>query len=130
MAKFGLSRGMILGCLLLLAACRPATSDVPGAQVDLAWDPAPPAVGQAQVSLRLLDAAGKPLPGGNVRLEGNMNHAGMKPSFGELTEVEPGRYTGTLEFTMGGDWFVLVTATFPDGTSLERKVDVAGVQAR
>ncbi|MCO6455324.1 MAG: FixH family protein [Pirellulaceae bacterium] len=126
----GVSRWLILGCLVLLVACRPATSDVPGAQVDLTWDPAPPAVGQAQLLLRLRDAAGQPLAGGKVRLEGNMNHAGMKPSFGELNEVEPGSYAGTLEFTMGGDWFVLVTATFPDGTSLERKVDVAGVKAR
>ncbi len=62
-----------------------------------------------------------------VAIEGNMNHAGMKPSFAELTERGAGVYDGDLEFTMGGDWFILVTATLPDGSQLERKVDVKGV---
>ena len=30
---------------------------------------------------------------------------------------------------MGGDWFILVRAELPDGRSMERKVDVPGVDA-
>jgi hypothetical protein len=64
-----------------------------------------------------------------VRVEGNMNHAGMRPSFADLHETEPGRYTGTLRFTMGGDWFLLVQATLPDGNQVEQKIDVPGVRS-
>jgi hypothetical protein len=56
-----------------------------------------------------------------------MNHAGMVPEFAQAREMAPGRYQGDLEFTMGGDWFILVRAKLPDGRALERKIDVPGV---
>lgn len=118
-------------CIWLLAlavGCGPSAADSSDAQVDLSLDPSPPEVGDVDVLLSLTDASGSPLAGADVRLEGNMNHAGMTPSFADLEEVEPGHYSGTLDFTMGGDWFVLVTAEMPDGTRLERKVDVPGVK--
>jgi hypothetical protein len=59
-----------------------------------------------------------------------MNHAGMRPVFADAKEVEPGKYEATLELTMGGDWFVLITGTLPDGRKLHRKVDVPGVKSR
>lgn len=116
--------------LLLPSGCNSPTTDEPQAQVDLTLSPSPPVVGEAEVELKLSDAEGKPLKGADIRLEGNMNHAGMKPSFADLTEVEPGRYQGTLDFTMGGDWFVLVTAKTQDGKTVERKIDVPGVKSK
>jgi len=125
-----LSDGVLICGVLLTAGCggtpSPTTSSV---AAELSLDPSPPVVGDSSVSLRLSDADGDPLPGAAVRLEGNMNHAGMKPSFADLRESAPGRYTGTLEFTMGGDWFVLVTAKMPSGASVQRKIDVPGVRA-
>lgn len=114
---------------VLTAGCGSADRQASDVQVDIALDPSPPVVGDAQVTLRLTGADGKRLDGAEVRLEGNMNHAGMKPSFANLRETEPGRYAGTLEFTMGGDWFILVTATLPDGRRIEHKTDVPGVDA-
>ena len=115
---------------MILTGCGSGESDSTSVQVDLAFDPSPPHAGDVDVELTLAEPGGAPLAGAEVRLEGNMNHAGMKPSFAELEEVEPGRYTGTLDFTMGGDWFVLVTAKKPDGSQMERKIDVPGVKAR
>ena len=43
------------------------------------------------------------------------------------SETAPGRYQADLEFTMGGDWFILVRAELLDGRSMERKIDVPGV---
>ena len=63
-----------------------------------------------------------------MKLEGNMNHAGMTPVFADARETEPGKYEAALEFTMGGDWFVLVNVTLADGRKLSRKVDVRGVK--
>ena len=115
---------------VICGGCGPSEQEAPGVQVDLTLEPSPPVVGDADIALKLTDASGAPVEGADVRVEGNMNHAGMKPSFADLKEVEPGRYTGTLDFTMGGDWFLLVTAKTPDGKRVERKIDVEGVKAR
>jgi hypothetical protein len=104
---------------------REAGGDV---RVTLGLDPSPPMVGPAAVTLELATAGGAPLGGAAVRLEGNMNHAGMRPSFATLEETAPGRYEGSLDFTMGGDWFVVVTAALPGGGRLERTIAVPGVR--
>jgi succinate-acetate transporter protein len=91
--------------------------------------PQPPRVGPATLSLKLSDAAARPVTGARITLEGNMTHAGMAPVFAGATEVEPGRYRAALEFTMGGDWVILIHAALPDGRKLERQVDVKGVRA-
>jgi hypothetical protein len=51
----------------------------------------------------------------------------MVPVFATASEVTPGEYRAELEFTMGGDWFILVRADLPDGRSMERMVEVPGV---
>ncbi len=115
---------------LFVVGCADDADDTSGVQVNLTLDPSPPVVGEAVVSLVLKNQDGTLLEKAEVKIEGNMNHAGMKPSFADLTEVEPGKYDGTLDFTMGGDWFILVTAQTPNGQTIERKIDVEGVQAR
>ena len=115
--------------LLLLAGCDRGGKDLPDVAVDLAIEPQPPQLGPALIAVSLFDAEGQPITGAQVELEGNMNHAGMVPVFSQADEVAPGRYEGDLEFTMGGDWFILVRADLPDGRSMERKVDVPAVDA-
>lgn len=117
----------LAACCLLLAACSRGGRDLPDVALDLAIDPSPPRIGLATVTVILADAAGQPIRGARVELEGNMHHAGMVPVLAQATEVSPGTYEAVLEFTMGGDWFVLVHADLPDGRSLERSVDVPAV---
>jgi len=121
----------LLGLLLLLAlaSCGRGSRDLPDVAVDLAIEPEPPRIGSATVTVTLRDTDGQSIAGARVELEGNMNHAGMVPVFAEANEVAPGRYQAGLEFTMGGDWFILVRAELPDGRFMERKVDVPGVDA-
>ncbi len=121
---------VILAILLPWGGCRRDGSDAPQARFEMEILPSPPTVGDAQVNLRLTQPDGKPIEGAQLHVEGNMNHAGMKPVLADLKESEPGRYRGTLEFTMGGDWFLLVTAKMQDGRRLEHKIDVPGVKAR
>lgn len=125
----------ILWLLLILSTafppafgCRREARNAAEVQTELTFSPSPPQVGPSAVQLRLADVDGAPLTGARVRLEGNMNHAGMIPSFADLTESQPGQYVGTLEFTMGGDWFILVTAVAANGRHLEHKIDVPGVR--
>lgn len=119
----------LLMVLLVLAGCRGETAEQSDIAVRLMVTPEPPQVGPTTVIVTLTGTDGKPVTGATVKLEGNMSHAGMKPVFADATEVTAGRYEATLEFTMGGDWFIIVRATLPDGRSLEQQVDVPGVKA-
>lgn len=121
---------ILLAMQLLICGCASGHQNGLDADLNLTLSPSPPVVGTANVSLTMVGRDGLPVTGASVRLEGNMNHAGMKPSFADLTETEAGHYGGTLEFTMGGDWFVIVTAVAADGRRLERKIDVRGVKAQ
>lgn len=126
-------RGCVAGgfaaFLVLLGGCsRPGGDAAADIHAALAFQPNPPKVGSAEATVTLADASGQPIRGAAVKLEGNMNHAGMEPSFADCRESEPGQYRGELRFTMGGDWFVLVNATLADGRKVSRKIDVRGVK--
>jgi YtkA-like len=135
--RFPPPRGNRLTLLLFLglaaglfpSGCRPPAG---APEIAMEWTvaPDPPATGAATFSLTLTDtAAGRPVAGAAVRLEGNMSHPGMKPVFGAAREVAPGRYEAPLDLTMAGDWYVLVEARLPDGRTVQRQVDVRGVRA-
>jgi hypothetical protein len=113
--------------LLVLVSCGRGAKDLSDVGVDLSIEPQPPQLGQAVITVALSDATGQPISGASVELEGNMSHAGMVPVFATASEVTPGEYRAELEFTMGGDWFILVRADLPDGRSMERMVEVPGV---
>ena len=117
-------------CALLGAACR-LTEPTPDFQVQHDVSPSPPGVGRpATVSLKVIDfLASKPVSGARIRLEGNMTHPGMTPVFAEAKEDGPGRYHAALEFTMAGDWVVLVHAALPDGRKTDRQFEVKVVPA-
>lgn len=107
---------------------------VPGGEdIELTWSvtPAPPATGPARFSAALADARTRqPVRGAVVKLEGDMSHPGMKPVFGTAREIAPGRYEAPIEFTMAGDWVLLLDATLADGRTLQRQVLLPGVRAR
>ncbi len=113
-----------------LTACQrgAGSNELPDVGLEMSISPKPLKVGLATVSLDLRDSRGKPITGANIELESNMSHAGMVPSFSQATEIGNGRYEAPLEFTMGGDWFILLKADLPDGRQLERQIDVPGVE--
>ena len=45
------------------------------------------------------------------------------PVSSEAKEIETGKYRGTLQLTMAGDWIVLVHITLPDGQKLQRQIE-------
>lgn len=120
-----------LTLIVVLGAGACNRPEAPQPTVDFAVEvtPSPPRTGDATVTILMTGADGEPITGAAVKVEGNMNHAGMKPSFADLTASEPGKYTGTLKFTMGGDWFLLIHATLGDGARVTHRVDIAGVEA-
>jgi len=114
-----LRKGVVLALALplLLTACRggPDTGD-PSLVLEVAISPTPPTVGPARLIINLRDTAGVPLEGAEIRVEGNMSHAGMVPVLATAQEEAPGLYAvSDFRFTMAGDWILTTRATLPDG---------------
>lgn len=54
----------------------------------------------------------------------------MAPTFGDAHETSPGRYEAQVNFTMRGDWVLLLHITLADGRKFDKQVDVKGVGSR
>jgi len=106
------------------------TTDIP-ADIDFRYesDPTHPRVGPNIFTVTLTSKAGERLAGAYVSLEGNMSHAGMRPVFGDAREIEPGRYQGTLDLNMRGDWTVLFHIRLANGVAFDRQLDIRNMQA-
>jgi hypothetical protein len=86
-------------------------------------------VGPARLIVSLADSLGNPVDGAEVRVEGNMSHAGMVPVMDTAMARGEGLYVvPDFRFTMGGDWVLTITATLPDGrtSTLHKSTDVGG----
>lgn len=117
--------GFVLVLALAVAGCgRMQGGTAPpqdGYALTMTVQPAPPVVGEGQLIVTLADPAGKPVADARLEIEGNMSHAGMKPSFGTVTAAADGRYTVAIPWTMAGDWYVDIKATLPDGRVIARR---------
>jgi hypothetical protein len=121
----------VFACALILLAsgCRGAAGPQDAVAIEYEINPQPVRVGPVVLSVKLRDAAAKPVEGARVSLEADMSHPGMAPEFGEARESAPGQYQTSLNFAMPGDWVVLIHVTLRDGRKLEREVSVPGVTA-
>jgi hypothetical protein len=120
--------GLVCAVTLLMAGCSRPVSSSALIAIEHEISPDPARVGPAVVTLKLADAAGKPVTGARITVETDMSHAGMSPGFAEAKEAEAGRYKAPLTFQMAGDWVILLHVTLPDGKKLERQIDVRGVR--
>ena len=82
-------------------------------------------VGDGTLVVTLRDPAGNSVTGAGLQVEGNMSHAGMKPSFGKVTGEDAGQYTVAIPWTMGGDWYVDIKATLADGRVIARRFPIS-----
>jgi hypothetical protein len=114
---------------IALAACAPSPDATANVEMTCKVSPMPARVGPAIVDLELKEK-GQPLTGAKLRVEGDMNHAGMVPSQGSVHESGGGLYRAELELTMRGDWIIVVDADLADGRTLERTFDVRGVMPK
>ncbi len=117
-----------LFCLFVFAFACQKIAKPPDIAVQYEIAPQPPRAGTTTIDVKLTDKNGVPVGGARVDLEGNMSHAGMAPVNGEAKEIETGKYRGTLQLTMAGDWIVLVHIALPDGQKLQRQIEINGVR--
>ena len=120
-------KSLLLFVALLAFACQ-KTAKPPDIAIQYDIAPQPARVGAVTINLSLTDKSGAPVSGARVDLEGNMSHAGMSPVSGDAKEIETGKYRGTLQLTMAGDWIILVHITLADGQKVQRQIELSGVR--
>ena len=100
--------------------------------VEISWqiEPEIPRVGTTTINITLRDSSETLVEGASISLEGNMSHPGMQPVLSTADEVEPGRYAAPFEFTMAGDWFIIIRATLPDSSLVEQQINFPGVRSQ
>ncbi len=118
--------------LVALNACWPAGAchrPAPADNVTFEWTltPMPPGVGTAVLTMHVLDGNRRPVRGARIRVEGHMSHPGMAPVLAQARERDPGVYEADLQFTMRGDWILLVEGTLPNRSGIAHRIDVPGV---
>ncbi|MEA3334757.1 MAG: FixH family protein [Chloroflexota bacterium] len=118
---------LITLALITLSGCQRASrqgDQAPEVNVTLEIAPQPPVQGPTHLIIRLTDGKGLPVEGATLRIKGDMSHAGMVPVRAEASGGTGGVYEADFEWTMGGDWFVTVLATLPDGRLTSRRFDL------
>jgi hypothetical protein len=128
--RLGLEVLLAAACLSHAGCGGGTRADRTDSRVVLTWTlrPAAATVGPATLTLSLRAPSGAPITAAAVRIEGHMTHAGMAPVIADAVERAPGVYESTFAFTMQGDWVLLVSIALPDGTRVERRIDVANVR--
>jgi len=125
---------LILSLVLVLGACKkddtststsnsnttttstaiPQASSLEGLKIrtELSGDPA---LGEAQLNIYVLND-GEGVSGAEVKVTGDMAHAGMVPVLADAQEVEQGLYSSQgFEFSMAGDWIVTTEVELATG---------------
>ena len=123
----GFSCVVVVAALLVGCAQPP-----PPAALSVTWTlaPIPPTSGRPTTArLTIVDARQQPVHGATLQLEGRMAHD-MPPVRVPLTEVGDGVYEADLQFTMAGDWTLVVTGTTSGGEQVSEQVEVPSVRAQ
>lgn len=116
---------------LMAASCRQSAGGggaqgTPAAEITVAfaYEPDPALVGDATLVISLRDPNDAPINDATVSVRGDMNHAGMQPVLAELDAGQGGIYRIPFEWTMAGDWFVVVDVTLADGSTASQRFDL------
>jgi hypothetical protein len=112
-----------------VTACRRAADSTLGISVQEQITPEPVRTGPATVAITLSDLAQSPVAKATIMVEADMSHPGMSPVFVQANEIAPGNYRAPIDFSMGGDWIVLLHIKLADGRKIEHQMDVKGVQS-
>lgn len=125
----------LLGMVILafaLVGCRESQQQAQNPSdinIDLRIDPQPAAVGDdTTLFITVTHSDDTPVENASISIRGDMNHAGMMPVLREpeeISQVAPGEYTTPFEWTMGGEWFVVVNVTLDDDTRIMQEFDLS-----
>lgn len=97
--------------------------------IDYEPDNDPALAGEGTVIVTVTDAEGQPISGASVSLIATMDHEGMVPVMGHATSEEDGEYMIPINWTMAGDWQVVVTVETEDDRTNEATFDQTVIMA-
>lgn len=118
--------GLWLGPKLMQPSVTPPVAAAPEGELpyaagpfrlDAQVAPAAPVVGKNTLTVRLQDAAGRPVRDATIRAVAEMPAMGAMPAMrapAEMQETAPGVYTGTFMPSMEGAWPLTLTLQAPD----------------
>jgi len=121
--------GVALLAAALLSGCWHQASSTN--EISLQWtiDPSTPSARTDTLTrITLQDDRHRPVTGARLQLEAHMSHPGMAPVVRPLTDTGAGTYETRLQFSMAGDWVLVVTGELPDGHRITRSMPIAGVR--
>lgn len=129
LARLGATTLTWMAIACALQSCGDATRETNLLDVRVHFDPLP-YIGETTCHVALFDRSGQPIHAARIDIEGNMNHAGMVPVLTKATELASGSYSAPFEFTMGGDWILLLHIVLADGTTVDEVFDVPAVPVK
>lgn len=121
---------LLLVLCVSMTGCQSSGDAQPDIRLNWEMEPSPARVGKATINITLRDSTNSLITGAEVELEGNMSHPGMNPVITTAEELEPGKYSVDFEFTMGGDWYFIITSTLDDDKVVERQIEIPGVHSQ
>lgn len=127
---FRLKRSIFTKCIVLIAlmvsfsACGGRNSQAGnGSGVTVSAEPMSTMVGETMLMVNLTDSSGVPVTDAEIRVKGDMSHAGMTPVLADPVSFADGAYPVPFEWTMAGDWFLTIDVTLADGTTFTERID-------
>ncbi|MBK9125615.1 MAG: FixH family protein [Chloroflexi bacterium] len=119
---------LLVAITVALVGCResaqtPTATPENVPQIDIALEAEATSVGETVLIVTVTDATGAPVEAQEVRLRGDMAHAGMMLVQEQTDSGEDGVYRIPFGWTMGGSWTVTVTVVLTDGTTVEDTFD-------
>ncbi|MBX3080208.1 MAG: FixH family protein [Anaerolineae bacterium] len=116
--------GVVL-LIVVLAGCRQSPQATSTPDLEITLDTTTPfKMGQTELVVTLKDAQGTPIDNAKIEVQGDMTHAGMKPSLGSVDKGTQGQYKIPFDWSMGGDWVLTIKATLPDGRTASKRIEV------
>ncbi|MEX2122944.1 MAG: efflux RND transporter periplasmic adaptor subunit [Woeseia sp.] len=108
-------------------------SDMPRYRVDelevgVTTDPATPRVGDNRLIVEIRKANGEPVTGVSIDAYAEMSAMGAMPAMrvpAEMDEAAPGRYVGSMNFPMRGEWPLTLSFQSPEGRPVRMQFDLA-----
>ena len=96
-------------------------------EIGLATNPSIPRVGDNELIIEVRDSNGNPVSGA-IDAYAEMPAMGAMPAMRatvDLKETAPGRYEGTMNLSMRGEWPLTITIQLPQGQPLRLQFDLA-----
>ncbi|XSG75907.1 FixH family protein [Herpetosiphon llansteffanensis] len=108
-----------------LIGCSRTPSDDP--RLTMSLEQTPSTMGVQTIVLVINDGA-TPLDNAKVQIEATMTHAGMPSQIVQMQALGAGKYQANIDFSMLGEWVLIVNVTEANGAVMQRTLPAFNIQ--